>query len=149
IRLESERMRAASGERLDAGLRQLHLDGSEVADHVAELGRAVDRLDEGRLQRLIDDFGLNDFEPDVLVACVLAELNLGCGGIYAYLQDDLSRQYPSAGLLQRMFAEECRDGSARAAFHHTAPLLRHGLIRLWGPDDGSLNAMAVTADNRI
>jgi hypothetical protein len=93
IRLESERRRAASGERLDAGLRQLHLDGSEVADHVAELGRAVDRLDEGRLQRLIDDFRLNDFEADVLVACVLAELDLGCGGIYAYLQDDLSRRY--------------------------------------------------------
>jgi hypothetical protein len=149
IRLESERRRAASGERLDAGLRQLHLDGSEVADHVAELGRAVDRLDEGRLQRLIDDFRLNDFEADVLVACVLAELDLGCGGIYAYLQDDLSRRYPSVGLLQRMFAEECRDGSARAAFHHTAPLLRHDLIRLWGSEDGSLNAMAVTADDRI
>jgi Winged helix domain, variant/ATPase family associated with various cellular activities (AAA) len=142
-------MRATASERLDAGLRQLYVDDTEVSERLAELGGEIDRLDQARLQRLIDDFGLNDFEADVLVACVLADLDSGCGRIYAYLQDDLSRQYPSVGLLQHLFAHERGDGSARASFHYSAPLLRHDLVRVWGPGDGSLSAMAVTADDRI
>lgn len=142
-------MRATATERLDAGLRQLYIDDAEVADRLADLGHEVDRLDESRLQGLIDDFGLGDFEADVLVACVLAELDVGCGRIYAYLQDDLSRQYPSVGLLLRMFAEDRGDGSARASFHYSAPLLRHDLVRIAGPEAGSLSAMAVIADDRI
>jgi AAA+ superfamily predicted ATPase len=149
IRLEYERMRETADERMDAGLRQLYVDDAEVAERLADLGREVDRLDEARLQRLIDDFGLNDFETDVVVACVLAELGFGCGRIYAYLQDDLSRQYPSVGLLHRLFAEGSSDGSARASFHHSAPLLRHDLVRITGPEDGSLSAMAVAVDDRI
>ena len=149
IRLEYERMRETAGERMDAGLRQLYVDDVEVAERLADLDREVDRLYEARLQGLINDFGLNEFETDVVVACVLAELGFGCGRIYAYLQDDLSRQYPSVGLLHRLFAEGRSDGSARASFHHTAPLLRHDLVRITGPDDGSLSAMAVTADDRI
>ena len=149
IRLECERLRATAGERPDAGLRQWYIDDTEVADRLAELGREVGRLDEARLQGLIDDFGLDDFEADVLVACVLADLGFGCGRIYAYLQDDLSQQYPSVGLLHRLFAEGRPDGSARASFHYSAPLLRHDLVRIWGPEDGSLSAMAVAADDRI
>src|SRR5215471_7309535 len=142
-------MRETAEEHVDGGLRQLYVDDAEVAERLADLDREVDRLDEARLQGLINDFGLNEFETDVVVACVLAELGFGCGRIYAYLQDDLSRQYPSVGLLQRLFAEGSSDGSARASFHHFAPLLRHDLVRITGPEDGSLSAMAVAADDRI
>jgi ATP-dependent 26S proteasome regulatory subunit len=148
IRLECERLLTASAQRQDAGLRQLYIDDAEVMERLTGLGDELGRLDEARLQRLTRDFSLSDFEVDVLVACALAELNPGCGRIYAYLQDDLSRPYPSAGLLQQLFAAD-QNRLARASFHYSAPLLRHGLVRLRGPADASLSTMAVTADDRI
>ncbi|MFI5042477.1 MAG: hypothetical protein ACHQNA_11640, partial [Acidimicrobiales bacterium] len=147
IRLEYERVRAGVGDDgVDAGLRQLYIDAGEVAERLEDLDRQAERLDEARLQGLVDDFGLDEFERDVLVSCVLAELDPGSGRVYGYLQDDMSRRSPTVGLLLRLFAD---DESRRAAFHPTAPLMHHGLVRLTGLAESSLGAMVVVVDERI
>ena len=139
---------AGSGAR-SGGIRQLFIDEGEVAEHLLNLDGAVGRLDEQRLESLVRDFGLSPFETDALVACVLAELDPGCGRVYAYLQDDISEREPSIGLLWRLFADEVGRGEERAAFGASAPLLRYRLLRLSGRSDGRLSAMTAAADERI
>ncbi len=84
-----------------------------------------------RLVQLQSMFGLDDFDLNVLLIALLPEIDLRYERIFAYLQDDITRRYPTVSLVFNLL---CADQKSRlAARTHLmpyAPLLRHRLIVL-------------------
>src|SRR5262245_20607017 len=73
-------------ERLDEDLGRLR---ARIAEGVSQsLGRGV----ELRLDALSRLFGLDPYDVDCLLICLLPELDLRYERIYAYLQDDVTRK---------------------------------------------------------
>ena len=67
----------------------------------------------------------------MLGLCAAAELSPRYGRLFAYLQDDVTRKLASPRLVARLLGEaEVDAASVLACFEVTAPLRRHGAIRL-------------------
>ncbi|MEU0405812.1 ATP-binding protein [Streptomyces sp. NPDC006197] len=75
-------------------------------------------------------FGLSRQELAAVVVCLAPELRRSYDRIYAYLQDDITRQRPSVDLVLELFwpSEHLR-WAARRMFTETAPLLRYRILR--------------------
>ena len=84
-----------------------------------------------RLAFLQRTFGLSSFDLDVLALALAPEFDLRYEGLYAYLQDDVTRKRPSVDLALNLL---CTDAATklerRARFAPEAPLVRHGLLTL-------------------
>jgi hypothetical protein len=93
--------------------------------------RASERAGIGLgLPRLGRRFGLSPLELDAVVVCLAPELRRAYDRLYAYLQDDITRQRPSVDLvLDLLCATERERWAARATFGPQAPLLRAGILR--------------------
>jgi MoxR-like ATPase len=80
------------------------------------------------LEVLVALFGLGDFERDVLLLCLAAELDPAFEALFAHVQDDAGRTYPTPGLAVTLLA----DGDERflAAFLEGSPLRQAELIEL-------------------
>jgi AAA+ superfamily predicted ATPase len=82
-----------------------------------------------RLDLLQSRFGLSDFEIDVLLVCLLSEIDGRYRRLFGYLQDDVSRSRPTVDLiLQILYPVMPITGDGRAAFGHSSPLRRHHLL---------------------
>ena len=57
------------------------------------------------LERIRSCFGLNSLEFDGLLLCLAAELHPGYGRVFAYLNNDLTRQRPTLALLVDILSE--------------------------------------------
>ena len=88
-------------------------------------------LPDSRLAWLRRTFGLSPFDIDVVAMALAPEFDLRYEGLYAYLQDDVTRKRPSVDLALNLL---CADADAklrkRAQFGPDAPLIRHGLLEL-------------------
>lgn len=58
-----------------------------------------------RMRRLVELFGLNRFEEEAVLICLAPELDIGYGRLYAYLQDDATRRFPTADLILRLLCQ--------------------------------------------
>lgn len=82
-----------------------------------------------RLHRLVTLYGLSPLDKDILLACLLPELDERYRRLYGYLQDDASRMRPSIELiLQILQPDEPDIEQARAAFLPQSPLLAAHLV---------------------
>lgn len=105
-----------------------------------------------RLPRLQTLFGLDDLERDVILLCLLPELDGRYRRLYGYLMDDCSRNLPTVDLLLPMLQPEIDDpGYGRRAFSAASPLLAHHLVRLTASGFGQepLSMQSVQLDGRI
>jgi len=106
-----------------------------------------------RLCELADIFGLNDFEFDTLLVCILPEIDVKYEKLYAYLHDNVTRKRPSVDLVLQCLLDSREEMlRARDAFLPHSPLVSHRLIRLEDdPSAGtsSLLAKNLKADDRI
>ena len=92
-----------------------------------------------RLDLLQQQFNLTDFDLDLLLIALAPEIDRRYERIYAYLQDDVTRKYPSVDLAFNLLCISAADRlSRRARFAATAPLIHHGLIHLI-PDSQDLS----------
>ncbi|PPT09570.1 Cell division protein FtsH [Geitlerinema sp. FC II] len=57
-----------------------------------------------RLHRFARTFGLSRFEINVVLLCLIPELDLCFEQLYAYLQDDATQKYPSVDLVLNLLA---------------------------------------------
>jgi hypothetical protein len=73
-------------------------------------------------------FELLPFEVDVLLACLLIDIDRRFERLYAYLNDDLSRPRPSADVLLRLLAPRGRRVVLQASLAADARLQRCGLL---------------------
>ena len=103
------------------------------------------------IQKLSTLFNLTPFEMDTILICLAPELNLKYEKLYAYLQNDVTKKYPSVNLiLDLLCSTQEQRIKARSYFSTQAPLLNYHLIKF--ADDSkqkSLLSKHLKLDDRI
>jgi ATPase family associated with various cellular activities (AAA) len=101
-----------------------------------------------RLDLLVRRFGLDDAERDLLLLCLLPELDARFRRLYGYLHDDVGRGFATVGLLDEMLAPPAF--SARHLLGPGARLIENELVVLgaWTAAEG-LATRAVRIEDRI
>lgn len=106
-----------------------------------------------RLARLASAFELTAFDLDVLLLCLAPEFDTRYGRLYAYVQDDVTRKYPTVDLTIELLCPDPVDAlHAWRRFTPGAPLLRHRIVSLHenqGSSGGSLRERFVKLDERV
>lgn len=105
-----------------------------------------------RLETLKSLFRLSEFEYNVLLVCLLPELDGRYRRLFGYLQDDASRVNPSVELVLNLLRRTEPDADAeRAVFASASPLLENHLIVLRGDAESyePLSVRSVRVDDRI
>jgi hypothetical protein len=101
-----------------------------------------------RLDLLVRRFGLDDAERDLLLLCLLPELDARFRRLYGYLHDDVGRGFPSVGLLDEMLAPPAF--AARRLLGPDARLVENELVVLGAGTAAEGPAMrAVRIEDRI
>ena len=84
---------------------------------------------EPRLFRVARCFALNRLEVDTILICAASELDPKYERLYGYLQDDLTRKYPSVGMVVELLCRTVEDMiTSRRFFLPTATLLQKGIL---------------------
>ena len=87
-----------------------------------------------RLGTLVERFGLDRWELDVLLLAFAPDFDEKYEKVYGYLQDDVTRTRPGTGLVQRVLAPSQRERfRTRDRFEPGSTLVEEGLVVL---DDG-------------
>jgi hypothetical protein len=98
------------------------------------------------LDRLAEELELGDFELDVIVLCVVAEMDRGYGRLFAFIVDNMNRQAPSIELLCMLGTRDMRERLARRrALGPHARLRRCGLISVAENSERPLHATVTLA----
>ena len=148
LREEFERFRASGHDPGDA-FRGLYIEEEEVAGALQRLPRERrEPVHAGRLETIATLLELDDFDVQVLLACLAPELDLSYESIYAFIQDDVAKKRPTVSLLLRLFAAASTRPGLRARFHPMATLFRTGLLTMPG-DDAPLLKLAPSMDERV
>ncbi|NLE99548.1 MAG: ATP-binding protein [Anaerolineales bacterium] len=106
----------------------------EYAQAVAEAAREAGCIT--RLAHLAAAFGLTVFELDAFLVCLAPALDLRYERLYGYLQDDVTRHWPSVSLVLDLLCSSPEERLARLAhFSLDAPLLRQRLLRSATPTE--------------
>lgn len=138
LRLSVEAYREVLAERARdpfRGLRITETDVDEIlaATPPAEVARRLLAGQIGssfsRLRHLVERFRLSALEEEALLICLAPELDVGYGRLYAYLQDDATRRWPTIDLVLRLLCDTFEERmAARDAFHPHGTLLRYQLL---------------------
>jgi ATPase family associated with various cellular activities (AAA) len=101
-----------------------------------------------RLDLLVRRFGLDDVERDLLLLCLLPELDARFRRLYGYLHDDVGRGFATVGLLDEMLAPPAF--AARRLLGPDARLVENELIMLgaWTAAEGPATR-AIRVEDRI
>jgi DNA polymerase III delta prime subunit len=105
----------------------------ELTQRAEELRREHERdLPSGsRWARLCRAFGLGHFERDALLLALAPEVEAKYEILYAYLNNDVTRRWPTSDLALRLFAEgPAQRLAARALLLPESTLFRTGLLRV-------------------
>ena len=82
-------------------------------------------------RRLADQAGLSGFDIAVILLALAPEFDLRYERLYAYLQDDVTRKWPTVDLAMNLLCSDSGDKRAmRSRFLRPAPLVRYGLLQL-------------------
>jgi ATP-dependent 26S proteasome regulatory subunit len=164
--LERAVTQAADAQESDAAaetLLGLYVNREEVERLLArEPGKPAFQIDENMIGSAADSsrltwlqraFDLAPFEVDTIVIALAPELDRRYERVYAYLQDHVSRRWPSVDLVLNLL---CPDAAARIErrniFDPDTPLIYHGLVHLFpepGAHTSSLLAHALKLDEQI
>ena len=116
----------------------------------AEIRRRVEQTARGtlRLEQLKSVCGLSDLERDIILVCLLAELDGRYRRLFGYLQDDVSRTAPAVELILEILHPHYENlVVGRSAFHYKSTLRKQHLLHI--VDDDSLSVQTVRLDRRI
>lgn len=101
-----------------------------------------------RLERLKSLCGLSDLERDIILVCVLSELDSRYRRLFGYLQDDVSRSAPSVELmLQILYPVIEKIEFGRSCFGPDSALIKQHLLVVAG--DEPLSMRSVRLDPHI
>src|ERR1051325_8171456 len=97
----------------------------------AEALRDAEEQDENDAWRkLADEFALSDFEQDILLLALAPEFDLKYETFYGYLNNDVTRKWPTHDLALRVFARNQQDKTQlRVALASTSTLFSGGLLQ--------------------
>jgi ATPase family associated with various cellular activities (AAA) len=95
-------------------------------------------------------FRLGRLEQDILLLCLAPELDNRFERLYAYLQDDVARRYPTAALAQdALLAGQRAAPDIRLALSPGSPLRRYRLLRADSSSGTSWNEEPLRLDRRV
>jgi AAA+ superfamily predicted ATPase len=84
-----------------------------------------------RLLSAADRFELSDFDVDVILICLAAELDLRYERLYAYLQDDVTKKRATVDLVLNLLCSSfAAKLEARSRFDAEAPLCKNQILSL-------------------
>lgn len=126
-----------------------HRAARERAGKIAARVKATSRDVPLRLDLLIRRFGLDGAERDVLLLCLLPELDSRFRRLYGYLHDDVSRGSATVGLLDEILSPPAF--TARHALGPSGRLIDHELIVLgaWTTAEGPSRRTARVEDRIV
>ncbi|MEU3959632.1 ATP-binding protein [Streptomyces buecherae] len=101
-----------------------------------------------RLRALTREFGLTSLDVEILLIALVPDLDDRFEQFYAYLNDDVTRQRPSAGLALGLCGVSAADAQARGRLHPAAPLRAGGLLLIDEPERPFL-ARALRVPDRV
>lgn len=103
-----------------------------------------------RLKRLSAIYALSDAERDLILVCLLTEIDFRYRRIFGYLQDDASRTKPPVELLLQIVHPRVASlEAARALFEPEAKLVAKRLIVVGGGEDENRAMRSVRLDDRV
>lgn len=132
-----------------------------LRDDLAQLERQIDErkaesLRQGRelrLERLGVSFDLTPIDKDILLFCLLPELDLKYERLFGYIQDDVTKRRPTVALALDLLCTSFEDRLAgRQSFSQDAPLIKYQLISLHDDTTSKhapLLAKSLKLDDRI
>lgn len=92
-------------------------------------------VDGSPWQELVRALRLTPFEEDVLLLAVAPQIDLKYEILYGYLNNDVSRKWPTRDLALRLFADASEDyATGRWQLGERAPLFANGVLQLSVPD---------------
>ena len=126
----------------------------QQAVHQASLqANAVPRGRPTRLQVLVEAFGLDTFEKDILLLCLAPAFDLRYEKIYGYLQDDVTRKRPGINLALDLLCPAGFDRLlALSHFATDAPLFKYHLLERFsepGQNKSALLSQSLLIDETI
>ncbi|HET6646247.1 MAG TPA: ATP-binding protein, partial [Pyrinomonadaceae bacterium] len=103
----------------------------ELTKRAEALHIAAAQSDDNLLwHRLVEEFSLSPLEQDILLLALAPEIDLKYETLYAYLNNDVTRKWPTRDLALRVFAMNADErNSARRFLAHDAALFRNGILR--------------------
>ncbi len=106
-----------------------------------------------RLIHLATAFGLDHFDLDAFLICLMPTLDLRYERLCSYLQDDVTRKWPSVNLVLDLLGEPGPERLLRLShFSDDAPLFKHRLLeRISGSGPGAFHLLgqALAPDEAI
>ncbi len=128
-----------SDQQVDELLRRQSVGAGGTADPVKQLSSEASALralrsTETPLARLATRFGLSEFETDLLLFAIAPELSLKYETLYAYLNNDITRKYPTVDLALRLL-DGLGDASRRAALSICGRLFVLGFLDWLEPSE--------------
>jgi SpoVK/Ycf46/Vps4 family AAA+-type ATPase len=152
LRREALGSRAASDG--DAAAQLEELNSAAAALRLEIDGRSRAAIERGTfiaLPHVARLFGLSQFEAGAVAVCLALEADLRYENLYAFLQDDPTRQCPSVDVILRLLTSTPGERlSARAFFAPQATLFRSHILRYADADaDSPQLARAVRLDERM
>lgn len=137
------------------------LNTGRISDSLRELEREIcskkkESLLRGiilRLDTLERLFELTSFDIDVLLLCLLPEIDLKYQRLYAYLQNDITQKNPTVNLMLELLCKSFSEIlKSHNAFSFGASLIKHQLVHLMENHSSTptpLLAKALQIDGRI
>ncbi|WP_181766738.1 ATP-binding protein [Streptomyces albidus (ex Kaewkla and Franco 2022)] len=130
---------------LDEG-RSIAAPDETESDRLAESESRADAT--SRLHTLAREFGLSALDVEILLITLLPDLDDRFESFYGYLNDDVTRRRPSAGLALGLCGLPAADAGARARLHPLSPLRKGGLLLIEEPERPFL-ARALRVPDRV
>jgi SpoVK/Ycf46/Vps4 family AAA+-type ATPase len=120
IHLAIERLRATVGDAMDSAQRGLIIEEGDVDGWLSKLGDKESTVDQagaaklpanrgGRLAALGSFFGLGQLEQAMLLTTLAPEVDLSYANLYAYVQDDVTKKFPTLDLAVSLWCETLPD----------------------------------------
>jgi len=101
----------------------------QAAEQASLRINAVSQAGPDRLQNLVEAFGLNEFEKDILLICLAPAFDLRYEKIYGYIQDDVTRKRPGINLVLNLAcSSEPEHLLALSHFTAEAPLFKYHFL---------------------
>jgi hypothetical protein len=82
------------------------------------------------LARVAAAFGLEAYEEDLLLLAIASELDLRYEALYSYVQNDVTKKRPTAGLALQLLASSAEHSLELRARFEQAAVFRYGLLYL-------------------
>ena len=138
----------------DPGYQSLREDLAQLERQIDD--RKTESLGQGtelRLERLRDTFALTSLDRDILLLCLLPELDLKYERLFGYIQDDVTRRRPTVALALDLLCTSFEDRLAgRQSFSQHASTIKYQFISLHDDTSGKhapLLARSLKLDDRI